>query len=220
MAGKPLSDYFKLQRRYYRSVNLERDLDQSEAVQGYVLTERSGEALRRIVAAFGNRRAHRAWTMTGAYGTGKSAFAHYLACLCAPQKSPSHQAALAIADYSFGPDSPELQGIQACLPKKGLFRAVAVGQREPLTWTIARALANGADRFWHKKSLPIMQQLTDWQIEIESGMAQITNRQILAALAAVLKAAKADVLIVLDELGKNLEFAAHHRGIEDLYLLQ
>jgi hypothetical protein len=158
--------------------------------------------------------------MTGAYGTGKSAFAHYLACLCAPKKSSVHQEAIKIAHYSFGTNSPEIQSIANHLPQRGLFRAVATSQREPLTWTIARALANGADQFWHKGDLAITQQLTDWRVEIAAGSAQITNQQILMALEAVVKATKANVLLILDELGKTLEFAVHHRGTEDLYLLQ
>ncbi|NER53116.1 MAG: hypothetical protein F6J92_42080, partial [Symploca sp. SIO1A3] len=221
MTGKLLSAYFELHRRYYRSVNLERDFDRSDAVQGYVPTERSTDALQRILSAFNNPNAHRAWTMTGVYGTGKSAFAQYLACLCAPEKSQVRQVALAIAHRSFGQNSPEVATIEESLPKQGLFRAVATSQREPLSWTIARALANGAARFWHGKRKPeLMHQLTDWAVEIEDGSAQIINQQVLKLLRDVVKAAKVNILLIIDELGKNLEYAARHQGIEDLYLLQ
>jgi hypothetical protein len=64
VTNKPLSNYFSLHRRYYRSVNLERDIAKPEAIQGYILTERASEALIRIASAFGNSEAHRAWTMT------------------------------------------------------------------------------------------------------------------------------------------------------------
>ena len=148
MTGKSLSTYFKLHRRYYRSVNLERDFDQAEMVQGYVPTERSADALRRILSAFGNPRAHRIWTMTGVYGTGKSAFAHYLTCLCAPTRSESRRESLAIAKCAFGVDSSEMTAIESQLPQQGLFRAVATAQREPLSCTIARALVNGAETYW------------------------------------------------------------------------
>ena len=47
MTQKPLSSYFSLNRRYYRSVNLVRDLDKPDAVQGYVPTEAAAGALRR-----------------------------------------------------------------------------------------------------------------------------------------------------------------------------
>ncbi|MCW6039057.1 hypothetical protein K4A83_22815 [Spirulina subsalsa FACHB-351] len=82
-AKKSLAHYFTLNRRYSRSVNLERDLDRPDAVQGYILTERSAATLERILSAFLDPRGHHAWTLTGVYGTGKSAFAHYLASLSA-----------------------------------------------------------------------------------------------------------------------------------------
>jgi hypothetical protein len=77
MTNRKLSTYVNLHRRYFRSVNLERDLDIPDAVLGYVPTERSIDALRRIITAFNRPNAHRYWTMTGVYGTGKSAFAHF-----------------------------------------------------------------------------------------------------------------------------------------------
>jgi hypothetical protein len=123
MTDKVLSEYFKLHRRYYRSGNLERDLDKPDAVQGYVPTERTAIALQRILSSIGDPNAHRAWTLTGVYGTGKSAFTHYLAALCAPEKSPVAKAALAIADEAFGPDSPEIEAIYA-IPQPGLINRV------------------------------------------------------------------------------------------------
>jgi hypothetical protein len=222
LSHKVLSDYFKLHRRYYRSVNLERDLDKLDAVQGYVPTERTALALQRILSAMGDPKAHRAWTLTGVYGTGKSAFSHYLAALCAPKESPMAQAAREIADHAFAPDSPEIDAIDA-IPKSGFLRAVATAQREPLSWTIARALKRGADLFWNSKqksSPDFLKDLFDWQVEVESGACQVTDQQILKVLKEIVQTAKADVLLVIDELGKNLEFAAHKQGIQDLYLLQ
>ncbi len=220
MTNKVLSAYFELHRRYYRSVNLERDLDKPDAVQGYVPTERSAVALQRILAAVGNPNAHRAWTLTGVYGTGKSAFAHYLAALCAPVESRIFEAAWAIAEPAFASDSPESVAIEA-IPEPGLLRAVATAQREPLSWTIVRALARGADLFWQRKSKPsFLIDINEWGSQAESGQCQVTDQQILKALREVVRTAKADVLLIIDELGKNLEFAAHHQGIQDLYLLQ
>jgi hypothetical protein len=222
MTDKVLSDYFKLHRRYYRSVNLERDLDKPDAVQGYVPTERTAIALQRILSSIGDPNAHRAWTLTGVYGTGKSAFTHYLAALCAPEKSSVAQKALTIADQTFGPDSPEIEAIYA-IPRPGLIRAVATAQREPLSWTIARALARGADLFWNgkqKSSPDFLRDLIDWRVEVESGNCKITDQQILKVIKEIIQTAKVDVLLVIDELGKNLEFASHNQGVQDLYLLQ
>jgi len=78
---KPLSQYINLSRRYARSVNLERDIEQIAALEGYLPTERSINALKRIFNGMQSLSEHRAWTVTSVYGTGKSAFAHYLASL-------------------------------------------------------------------------------------------------------------------------------------------
>lgn len=220
MTHKVLSTYFELHRRYYRSVNLERDLDKPDAVQGYVPTERSAEALRRILSAIGDPNAHRAWTLTGVYGTGKSAFAHYLAALCAPEESPVADEAWAIAEHAFPADSPEMAAIRN-VPEPGLLRAVATAQREPLSWTIVRALSRGFELFWKKKRKPeFWRDLNEWCFQAEEGNCQVTDQQVLKLLREVVQTVATDVLLIVDELGKNLEYAAHHQGIQDLYLLQ
>ncbi|OUC12890.1 MAG: hypothetical protein B0A82_20145 [Alkalinema sp. CACIAM 70d] len=215
-----LSTYFQLHRRYYRSVNLERDLDKPDAVQGYVPTERSADALRRILSAMGDPTAHRAWTITGVYGTGKSAFAHYLAALCAPEDSRVAEAAWAIAESAFPYDSPELEALSN-IPELGLFRAVATAQREPLSWTIVRALSRGFELFWKKKQKPdFWMDLNEWNFQAEEGKCQVTDQQVLKLLREIVQTVEMDVLLIIDELGKNLEYAAHHQGTQDLYLLQ
>ena len=78
-----LSQYFSLSRRYSRSINIDRDLQQHSALEGYIFTEKAVEVLKRILAGLTNPESNRAWTLTGVYGTGKSAFAHYLASVCA-----------------------------------------------------------------------------------------------------------------------------------------
>jgi hypothetical protein len=220
MTNKVLSTYFELHRRYYRSVNLERDLDKPDAVQGYVPTERSAEALRRILSAIGDPNAHRAWTLTGVYGTGKSAFAHYLAALCAPEESPVADEAWGIAEYAFPAESLEMEAITT-IPQPGLLRAVATAQREPLSWTIVRALSHGFELFWRKKRKPdFWMDLNEWRFQAEEGHCQVTDQQVLKLLREVVQTVETDALLIIDELGKNLEYAAHHQGIQDLYLLQ
>ena len=221
MTGKTLSSYFSLNRRYYRSVNLVRDLDKLDSVQGYVPTERSADALRRILAALTEKRSHRAWTITGVYGTGKSAFAHYLLSLCAGHDNPVKQEALTVAEQAFPKDSPALKAIQENIPAQGLMRAAATGQREPLSWTVARALKSCAARFWKDRDKPdFWPQFTDWEIELDSRSPDISNQQVLHVLKRMVQAAETPLLLVVDELGKALEYAAHNQGVNDLYLLQ
>lgn len=221
MTKQVLSEYFSLNRRYSRSINLERDFELPNSVLGYILTERAVDALQRIFASITKSQSTRAWTLTGVYGTGKSAFAHYLTSLCAPVENQMRHYAVEIAQKALGADSFEYEALETALPPQGLFRAVAVGQREPLRYTIVRALERGADTFWKKGRKPaIVRQLTDWAAEIEVDRTTFTSRQVLAAVKEIAEAAKTDVLLIIDELGKNLEFAAHNPGSDDLYLLQ
>mgnify|MGYP001796920272 FL=1 len=139
MTNKKLSHYFSLQRRYSRSINLERDLENVEALEGYILTKRAIESLERILNAFSSEEGNRAWTLTSVYGTGKSAFAHYLISLCANSKNKMHAQALSIAEEALGEESDICQLIKQKINTKGLIRAVATGQREPISHTIVRA---------------------------------------------------------------------------------
>jgi hypothetical protein len=219
-ANQALANYFRLHRRYHRSINLERDFDQPDAVEGYVLTERSGDALQRILTAIGRSRAHHAWILTGSYGTGKSAFALFLTALCAPTTSPVSQTAIALARQSLPADSPIFDTL-AEFPSKGLLRAVVAGAREPLRWTIVRALSQVIDHHWPQEPRPeALRDVIDWESEISGGRCAVTNQQILTALRQLVQMTDTDLLLVVDELGKNLEYAAQHRSTEDLYLLQ
>ncbi|MBW4566304.1 MAG: hypothetical protein KME32_35655 [Mojavia pulchra JT2-VF2] len=220
--NKALSDYFSLKRRYSRSINLERDFDKIDALQGYILTERSVDATRRILAGLTGDSNHRAWTVTSVYGTGKSAFAHFFASLCAPQKSQSHQVALEIAAKTFGGDSSEYLALKEVIPAQGLFRAVVAAQREPLSNTIVRALERGAETFWSRQQISkikVAQKIIDLGLKVANGEI-IDSREIPNLIKEIAKSVSTGIVLIIDELGKNLEFAVQNQGAEDLYLLQ
>lgn len=220
--NKPLSQYFSLNRRYSRSINIERDLEKIDALLGYIPTERSVNALKRILAGLTQKQSRSAWTLTSVYGTGKSAFAHFLASLCAPQSSQMRQKALEIASEPLGSDSSEYLALKENIPSQGLFRAVATAQREPLSHTIVRALEQGAKVFWSvqdRNKLDAAKKLVDIAGLVATGGA-VDSRKVLNLVQEVAASAKTDMLLIIDELGKNLEFAVQNQGAEDLYLLQ
>ncbi|NBD17766.1 MAG: hypothetical protein GVY04_17020 [Cyanobacteria bacterium] len=208
MTEKPLSQYIRLRRRYSRSVNLERDLEVPSSLEGYVLTDRAIDSLRRIVGKFSQSEGNRAWTLTSVYGTGKSAFAHYLSALVAPANDPMREKASAIAQEGLGTESDDYQLLEDNLPQNGFFRAAATGTREPISQTIVRALINGAESFWKskKRSDPapshgareratmgnkpeVCRELVDLNIEISEGRT-LSNQEALKLIKKVRKAAK------------------------------
>ena len=221
----PLNQLFNIHRRYHRSINLERDLGKPDAVEGYILTERSLLALARILAALRDGNAHRAWTLTGVYGTGKSAFVHFLTSLCFPADHPARAQALRIVQQVLPKGDPlwrPLWETIVSMPTSGLVPAVVTARQEPLTWTIVRALVRGADEFFpkHERRSTLLKTLCDWDCEVALGRHTVQPQDILSVLKDLVEKAEAPVLLVVDELGKSLEYAAHHQGTEDLYLLQ
>src|ERR1035438_595237 len=76
-----LRDLITVAPRYARSINIERDSRSVAALDGYIVTATARRTLGRISAALGNELGQRAWTITGSYGSGKSAFALFLANL-------------------------------------------------------------------------------------------------------------------------------------------
>jgi len=221
MTNNTLANFFSVKRRYSRSVNLERDLERPDALQGYILTERSVDAIRRVLSGIKEGTSN-AWTLTSVYGTGKSAFAHYLASLCAPSKSKMRSLSLEITQAALGKESNEYQALESSIPQPGYLRAVAVAQREPISNTVIRALLQGTEAFWtpaKRKKVNAVSRLQELAAEIELGN-KINGKEIPVLVKELAKASKTGLFLIVDELGKNLEYAASDRGAEDLYLLQ
>lgn len=222
MSSKKLSHYFSLQRRYYRSINLERDCESIEALEGYILTQRAVESLTRIVNTFNSEVGNKAWTLTSVYGTGKSAFAHYLISLCANSQSTLYTTALSIAETALGLESNVYQLIKQKTNSLALIRAVATGQREPISHTVIRALSVGVNNFWtlaQRNNIDVVRKLVDLETEINDG-GTVDSKEIPHLVLELAQESKTGILLVIDELGKNLEYTAHQQEAEDLYLLQ
>src|SRR4051812_40055801 len=79
----PLHEIVTVNSRFARSVSLLRDFESAGALDGYILTPVGRDVLGRLEVAFSGQSATRAWTLTGPYGSGKSAFALLVAQLLA-----------------------------------------------------------------------------------------------------------------------------------------
>lgn len=76
MAGViPLDQVVTVSPRFNRSIALVRDFDRPDALEGYVLTPTGRGILARLVDALRDESPARAWSLTGPYGAGASAFA-------------------------------------------------------------------------------------------------------------------------------------------------
>lgn len=222
---RSLADIFALRRRYTRSVNLERDLVVLESIDGYVPTPRALEALRRITTAQAEPQTSRAWTLTGVYGTGKSAFAHFAAALYGAADDPMRRRALAILRSE--PGATDLvRHFKQFSPTNGFIRAIATGRREPIAATVIRALSRGADSFWagrQGRRPAVLEQLRQARAGLEETGRKARNpdfADVAELVHAVAHAGQTGLILIIDELGKALEYAAQTGGASDLYLLQ
>src|SRR5688572_33013614 len=117
-----LSSLFRVRRRYMRSVNLERDITDPKALEGYVPSRLAVDATARFLSAWLTPGAHKAWTLTGVYGTGKSAFAHFLCSLVSPAKGRLRPQALRLLASSRS-GVPIARRLETHFPHAGLIRA-------------------------------------------------------------------------------------------------
>lgn len=221
LGGRPLRDLIHLPRRFHRSVHLPRDWrdgNDGSAPGGYVVTEAIRETARQILeelaAPHGGHAGTRAWTLTGPYGAGKSSFLLFLADLLTRAR-PRHEEARRLRAEHFPPEAAPLRPL--------LLQAEAA----PLIPAIASALAES-----FPESDPESAAESAAESGGESGPQGIRRRALALArrarpsgaecaglLAEAAAASPGGLLLVLDELGKYLEYAAD-AGTEDLFFLQ
>ncbi len=216
-----LSEFVSIKRRYSRSVNLERDFGIPDSLLGYIPTSRAIDGIERFLRSLTFDNSVRAWTLTGSYGTGKSAFANFLTALTAPRNDQNHLNSIQILKQTEKSNSLQRQ-TKSRLPESGLIRAVATAQREPIVRTVIRALNNGVSNYWQN----MRGRRPDALIELNSLYAksqrgsEIDNNHLIQIMKSLAQASKSGILLIIDELGKNLEFSSQNQSIDDLYLLQ
>lgn len=205
-----INDLINISSRYLRSAQLERDFGAPEALAGYCVTPETKRHLKRIAKGFSTNSSHRAWRVTGDFGSGKSSFALVLANLISRSagKLPKEIRALR-SDLNLPKNSPKL------LP------VLITGTREPLSIAVLRALLEALTKSVDGRKIQSAKTL------IEGLLAEPTleDRKIIRAIETVTKelVSKKEVggiVLIIDELGKFLEYAALHPERQDVYFLQ
>ena len=205
---------------YTRSVNIERDAGSDRVLDAYLPTSRAVHTLERIVETLNTDAMPRSWALTGPYGSGKSMFALFVSHLFGDPKLASTQRAYEILGETRG---DLVESVQAATEDScGYCRILLTGTPDSLSKRFVEALADGAEDFWSKKkgSNPaIVGKLRD---AADTGGLKIP--EIIALLKklqkAVAKSKGAGIFVVIDELGKFLEFEARHPDQNDIFLLQ
>jgi len=217
----PLARTVSVAPRFCRSIALARDWHRQEAIDGYLLTPAGREMLHRLADSLRARSPVRAWTLTGPYGSGKSAFALFTATLLCGNSTTGSQARALLKR-----EDPTLwrHFFPGRAPaRETLCPILIAGTREPLEQALAAALETSlrsllGDRL--PKELVRAFDAVKTRASTDQRTAAVTSL-FETALDVVSSRNKAEgFLLVIDELGKFLEYAAYHPEQGDIFVLQ
>lgn len=205
-----LASLYRVRPRFLRSVNLERDFGDPLACKGYVLTDMIRNALTVIIEGLRPTSGRRAWRITGDYGSGKSSFGVYLAQLLSNARVNLPKSLKRVSWNTLGLKPPDL------LP------VLITGTREPIGLAIAKGLAAAIRRLYNKT--PTSKAYLAL-FAIAGGSRKYADKKlvdaIISAKAEVVRQKKASgIFLVLDELGKFLEYEMLRPDGQDIYILQ
>lgn len=200
LSATPLTALFRVKERFCRSINLQFDWATRCQLDGYIVSNTSRALAERIAASTKTTRQPRAWSITGPYGCGKSAFALFLADLLA-NLAPKH------------PEGRRLRDRTGLRGQK-LFPILLVGERAPL----GSSLLTGLARSLESLSKPLANEAlkASRQAHPEQRIRPILKQ---AASIATRKGFHG-ILFVMDEFGKYLEYASLHPDQADFFVLQ
>ena len=206
----------EIPKRFFRSVRLDHDLNDPQSTQGYTITPQVRQILGRIIKGLSEDSTERAFTVTGPYGGGKSAFALFLSQLI--QHEPKNNlawTALLELDPALTQQLGEnledgyLQPIALTLRRTSLSRNILEGLRQ---WLEQHAQT-------HPKASTLQEEIDNCLMLDRLDTRRVTNA-VKTALEMSQRTKKCrGIIIILDELGKSLEYAARTPN-EDIYLLQ
>jgi hypothetical protein len=213
MHSMQISDLFRVQERFLRSAHLERDFTDPRALHGYVLTPQTKGYIERLATGLRVNSGQRAWRITGDYGSGKSSFALLLAHLFGEQygRLPEHLRQ-AVNFKKMGVSRPHL------LP------VLVTGSHQPLAISLLNALRRDLLNTCGRGRPPLVIEKINIQLE-ESLTRPVPDQAVVQLLSEacshVVGTGKGSgLLLLMDELGKFLEYGALHPERQDVFLLQ
>lgn len=209
-----LSNVVTLNQKIARSVNLERDKSDLSVINSYYITEKAQEVIGRLVAAMEDEKVS-AWSLVGPYGMGKSAFLNYLLALTGPDDNEETVTAFKKLNQVNTSLHDTFSKQKASLTSgKGFFQVSVVAAFEPINTTLARGLLAAVNEQFIKNKASLIPHIKE---VIETG---IESYELMSLFKDVSRLAEAPLLIMIDELGKNLEYLSYQAHNGDLFILQ
>lgn len=218
-----LSDSVSIAGRFTRSVSLAKDWDRPDALDGYILTPTGREILSRFADSIRGESSTRAWSIVGPYGGGKSSFELFVAKLLAGNDAVSASARQilkreddALHKRLYSGDSPLASDLLLC-------PVLVNGTRRGLEGAMAQALGEAVTRFSSgEKAASLAKKLANFT----AGKGKLGVDALIGCFEKAVeivchhKVGGFGLLVVVDELGKHLEFAVQNPDDGDVFVLQ
>lgn len=220
----PLTELFRVNSRFRRSVNVLADYHDPSALSGYIVTSLSRLVLRRVAEGLRPGAHPRSWSITGPYGAGKSACALFVArVLGHPADTAAREALRTVDPELYKELFEQIPG----LAEGGFFVVLTLGSREPLPLAILEGLIGSFPP--HIATVgggfDLLTELKELRDRVAQGYA--VGPSLLANLVERVARAVRDadgralgLLFIVDELGKLLEYASLDPAHGDIFLLQ
>lgn len=218
--SRSLAQFIQVRQSGLRSINVEQDIAKTAVSESYTLTPQAHSILTRMLDRLSESESPtRAWTLTGPYGSGKSYFSLFLMnLLCATL--PAHQHVIRELKKNDPLLVKQIAIYGQMADTKGFLPIPITGYRASLQ----ECLLNGFNRAI--ATLPPYEPLAYWHKQMQETILSANSRQIVAHLNALNDIIRLPalgyrgLLLVLDEMGKPLEYLANHPERGDIYLLQ
>ena len=209
--------------RFARSISLVRDAHRTDALQGYILTPTGRDVLHRLSDALRGDSPTRAWSITGPYGSGKSAFALFTAQLLSGEEEVRNPARKFLAAHD-ADLSERFFGASGPLPRRAgrLCPVLVTGSRQPLEKALAASLASSLRAIAQRGRPPqIVERLERIAEQTSvSGTAIVGLFEEAGDYLERFGHAAGGILLIVDELGKFLEYGATNPDQGDVFVLQ
>ena len=213
-----------------KSVNLERDMGNTQTLSNYILTDKGLLILNQFLSAIKEQQSG-AWALIGPYGMGKSAFSNFLLSLTGPETDPKTATA---QDLLQKKDSSFLSKYQKVCKQhdihNGFIRIAVTSAHESINSSLVRGLLKALKKndkncrsFSNKKRSSGEPTQVNGLIQMVEKLNKVAYPPTKAVMELVKKTkaiTQCPILIIVDEFGKNLEYMAHNEHEGDIYILQ
>lgn len=216
-----LSEFIEIGRHFQRSVNLEKDYNNHSGSDEYVITRTARQILSRISEGLTKDSTYRAWTVTGPYGVGKSAFAVFLTrLLCDEPKARQKAWSQLIRTDPAVVKELSLRGYGSN-GSKGMLPVLLTARRASATLCFLEGIQSAISHIEGAQTLAERAELL--LKDVEKG-AVVDSRAVSLLIELLAEAAQraghSGLLVLVDELGKLFEFAARSPQRGDVFVLQ